>query len=58
MTTEIVHKEGIGRCLVASRDLEPLELILSDSPVVWGPEELTSDLVCLACCKVIADDFR
>ena len=33
-----VFVDGVGRCIVADRDIAPLELIFSDEPVVVGPE--------------------
>ena len=41
-----------GQCLVASRDIKPLEIILTDTPAVLGPA-LGSDLVvCSLCLRV------
>ena len=45
-----------GQCLVASRDLKPLEVILTDTPTVLGPP-LGSDLVvCSLCLRVSHTD--
>lgn len=41
--------EGKGQCLVASRDIKPLEVILTDTPCVLGPP-LGSDLVVCSLC--------
>ena len=30
-------KEGVGRVVLAARDLKAGEVILRDSPCVWGP---------------------
>ena len=30
-------KEGVGRVALAARDLKAGEVILRDSPCVWGP---------------------
>ena len=39
---------GVGRFLVASRDIKPCELILRELPAVFGPYTPTSPL-CLTC---------
>jgi hypothetical protein len=57
-TYEIVYKEGVGRCLVAARNLSPLEIIFEDVPVAVGPEESNDGDVCLACYDNVGGDYR
>ena len=49
----VEERAGYGRCVVASRDIAPLELVLADAAAVSGPEEHNSAIgggpVCLAC---------
>ncbi len=40
---------GVGRCLLASRDLEPMEVIMVDAAAVTGPDEAAEEAVCVAC---------
>lgn len=44
----IQYKEGVGRYIVATRDISPLEVILEDDPAVFGPNHDTEP-VCLEC---------
>ena len=43
--------EGVGRCLVASRDIGPGELVLLDEAAAWGPKEVSEEL-CPQCLKL------
>lgn len=45
---EVVQKEGIGRCLVATRKIEPGELIFQEDALTIGPLHDTKP-VCLGC---------
>jgi len=47
---EVKHRPEVGRYLVASRDIQPLEVILEDDPAVFGPNNNTGP-VCLACLR-------
>ena len=38
----------MGRYVVATRDLSPLDVVMEDSPAVYGPEHDTVP-VCLEC---------
>ncbi len=40
----------VGRYVVAARDIDALEVILEDSPAVFGPNNNTPP-VCLECLK-------
>ncbi len=51
------RKEGIGRILVATRTIKPLELILVDPGTVTGPN-YTSIPVCLECLTPVTLDLR
>ncbi|CAK9805253.1 SET domain-containing protein SmydA-8, isoform A [Anthophora quadrimaculata] len=53
---EIHENTEIGRHLLASRDLKPDDVILSEVPLVWGPALHTNQRVCVGCgvkCKSI-----
>ena len=49
-------RSGKGRCLVATRDIKPMELIMMDAAIAHGPQNLTSP-VCLECCKVVDGSY-
>eukprot|EP00088_Acartia_fossae_P007796 TRINITY_DN13658_c0_g1_i4.p1 TRINITY_DN13658_c0_g1~~TRINITY_DN13658_c0_g1_i4.p1 ORF type:complete len:561 (-),score=83.36 TRINITY_DN13658_c0_g1_i4:334-1905(-) len=49
---KVVWKPGKGKCLVAARDIEAMELILFDQALVVGPRNIT-DQVCLECGKEV-----
>ena len=38
-----------GRQLLAARDLSPGYLVLSESPLIWGPDTSYEALLCTAC---------
>lgn len=44
----VMYKEGVGRYVVASRDIKASEIILCDTPAVLGPNYET-EAVCLEC---------
>ncbi|XP_060817403.1 SET domain-containing protein SmydA-8-like [Bombus pascuorum] len=48
---EIRESCELGRYLVASRDLNPGDVILSESPLVWGPALHSDQRVCVGCGK-------
>ena len=53
----IQFSEDSGRFLVASRDISPGELVLSEKSLIWGPNH-TDDLVCLECLTSVTEtDF-
>ena len=35
----IIEKEGVGRCVVAARDIKAGEIILEDAAAAAGPKE-------------------
>ncbi|XP_034188747.2 SET and MYND domain containing, arthropod-specific, member 5 [Osmia lignaria lignaria] len=49
----VIHEDSeLGRHLLASRDLDPGDVILSESPLVWGPALHTDDQrICVGCGK-------
>jgi len=47
----IANISGKGSCLLATRDIAPLEIILADKPAVVAPNH-SSQPVCLGCLKV------
>jgi hypothetical protein len=46
-------RQGVGRCLVATRNISAGELIFSEKPVASGPLHDTSP-VCLACWRPVS----
>ena len=34
----VSRQEGVGRCLVATRDIKPLEIVLEDTAFVCAPQ--------------------
>lgn len=52
---EIVHSEQKGRYFIATRDIQPLEPILTDLPLVTGPPFKAEDPVCLECLCLLKD---
>jgi len=44
----VVWKPGKGKCVVATRDIEALELIIFDQATVVGPRNISNE-VCLEC---------
>ena len=47
---QVCSSPELGRYLVATRDLKPGEMIISETPLVMGPQAVTIP-VCLACYK-------
>ena len=47
----------MGRYIIATRDLKPGELILTESPIVIGPQAV-SPPVCLACYKPVDGRYK
>ena len=45
-----------GRYLVASRDIQPGELVLVEAAVSWGPDHHTSRPLCLECLDQVEQD--
>ncbi|XP_011863155.1 PREDICTED: protein msta, isoform B-like isoform X2 [Vollenhovia emeryi] len=46
---EIGRGPALGRHLLATRDLAPGDVILSETPLVWGPSTHASQRVCVGC---------
>lgn len=46
---EIAHDPTLGRHLLATRDLTPGDVILSEAPLVWGPSTHLDQRVCVGC---------
>jgi len=51
----IVSTPEKGRCLVATRDISPLEIVLHDQPALVAPDHLQGE-VCLGCLQELEDD--
>ena len=50
LCVQVCSSPELGRYLVATRDLKPGEMIISETPLVMGPQAVTIP-VCLACYK-------
>ena len=50
---QVVHHPDKGQCLVATRQIKPLEIILSERPAVLGPYSRPNQHQCLECFKLI-----
>lgn len=48
---EIRENSELGRHLLASRDLNPGDVILSESPLAWGPSIHSDQRLCVGCGK-------
>ena len=48
---------GMGRFIIATRDLKPGELILAESPLAVGPMAVTPP-VCLVCYKSVDGRYK
>ena len=53
----VEQKEGVGRFVVAVRDIEPLELIMWDNAAAIGPK-MGGPPVCLQCLKPVDGSYR
>jgi len=52
----VIWKEGVGRCVIATKDIQPLQLILQDKPVVLGPNYETQ-AVCVQCLGSVNGEY-
>lgn len=52
---QIAASEKLGRHLVAARDIKPNETVLKESPLVYGPSQLTNP-VCIDCLQGLQSD--
>ena len=52
----VLQKPNVGRFLIATRDIEPGELILKDKPVIFGPS-FESGPLCLECLAPVDGSF-
>lgn len=50
--------EKYGRYMVAVRDIAPGEIILTEEPLMWGPNPTNPVLVCVGCYRHINEDQR
>jgi len=53
----VEKRPGVGNIMVASRDIQPAELVLYDSAACVGPR-MWSPPVCLQCLKPLTSDYR
>lgn len=54
---EIRENSELGRHLLASRDLNPGDVVLSESPLVWGPALHIDQRVCVGCGRQCRDTY-
>ena len=52
----VKESKKVGRYMVATRDLKPGEMIISETPLVIGPQAVTIP-VCLACYKPATNKY-
>ena len=50
----MTYKEGLGRCLEATRNIKTFETVLQDNAVAWGTFD-NSKTYCLACLEMVDD---
>ncbi|XP_066261852.1 SET domain-containing protein SmydA-8-like [Euwallacea similis] len=53
---EVLEDPECGKCLVATRDLQPGDLILTENPVIYGPRPHMVEegpVPCPGCCRLI-----
>ena len=50
------RSDSVGRFMVATRDIEPLEIILEERPLVMGPCR-DGNLVCVECLVSVPSEF-
>ena len=48
LPVRVEYREGVGNCMVATKDIPPGQTILLDTPAVWGPN-LKSAPQCVNC---------
>ena len=53
----VEQREGVGRLVVATRDIEALEIVMWDNAAALGPR-MGSPPVCLQCLKPVDGGFR
>ena len=51
------RSDSVGRFMVATRDIEPLETILEERPLVMGPCR-DGSLVCVECLVSVVREFK
>ena len=52
---QLQRREGVGRILVATRDVKPFEVVLEDVGVAWGPFD-DSESLCVVCLSEVSAD--
>jgi hypothetical protein len=53
-TWNIEYREGFGRCMIATRDIQPNELIFRDKPIVIGPRSSNYEKIFCVCCYKVS----
>ena len=47
-----------GRILVATRDVQPFELVVEDNSAAYGPYESNPTIVCVVCLRIIQEEDK
>ena len=55
---QVIQDPIKGQCLVATRKIQPLELIISEEPAICGPYSWPSKPQCLECYKILKNDEK
>ena len=53
----VEQRPGVGRFVVATRDIEPLEMVMWDNAATLGPR-MGCAPCCLQCLKPVTGEFR
>lgn len=51
---QVCDNDVLGRHLVATRNMKTGEIVIKESPLLWGPSQVTGP-VCLSCLKNISE---
>ena len=54
---KVLQRPQVGRYLTATRDLNPLDLIIEDEPAFFGPSHATGQQACLECLIPVTGEF-
>ncbi|KAJ8959770.1 hypothetical protein NQ314_006200 [Rhamnusium bicolor] len=55
---EVDHSKELGRFMKATRDLEPSDVIFTDTPIIFGPKPHRIEegpFPCVGCCRLLQD---
>ncbi|KAJ8915049.1 hypothetical protein NQ315_016024 [Exocentrus adspersus] len=54
LKAEVHNDDNLGRHLRATKDIKPGEVVLQESPLIWGPAQVTVP-VCLGCGNAVTE---